>query len=87
MKPNKARIQKLRRATGALDEVEVRFGRRLKALRLERKMTQKELAELWHLDRGHYSRLEAGQHIASLQMLEILSLGYSISLSELLRGV
>ena len=92
VKMNKT-IKTLRRSIGApskaasVDEVEIRFGMRLKALRLKAKLTQQDIAEQWGIDRGHYSCLEAGSKTASLQMLEVLSLGFGISLSDLLKGV
>lgn len=44
-----------------MDEKLILFGKRLKLLRKERKLKQKEMAELMNLAERNYQRLEYGQ--------------------------
>jgi transcriptional regulator with XRE-family HTH domain len=83
----KKTVKTPRRSKGTVEQVETRFGDRLKSLRLKQGLTQKDLADQWGLDRSHYVHLEHGDVNASLQMLEAISIGFGITLSELLKGV
>jgi transcriptional regulator with XRE-family HTH domain len=65
----------------------VRFGQRLRTLRLKQGLSQVEMAYRFGIDRGHISDLERGKKNVCLPMLEVLSDGLGISISELMRGV
>ena len=68
-------------------DVSSRFGVRLRELRRERSMTQLRLAVEFGIDRTFISDVERGRKSISLPMLEVLALGFNLSLSELLRNI
>ena len=68
-------------------DVSSRFGVRLKQLRRERSLTQLQMAVNFGIDRTFISDVERGRKSISLPMLEIIALGFKMTLSELLRDV
>jgi len=68
-------------------DVSSRFGRRLKELRRSHKLTQTAMAKRFGIDRSFISDVERGQKSVSLPTLEVMALGFKISLSDILRGV
>lgn len=68
-------------------DVSSRFGVRLRELRRERNMTQLRMAVEFGIDRTFISDVERGRKSISLPMLEVLALGFNLSLSELLRDI
>lgn len=68
-------------------DVSSRFGVRLRELRRERNMTQLRLSVEFGIDRTFISDVERGRKSISLPMLEVLALGFNLSLSELLRDI
>jgi DNA-binding XRE family transcriptional regulator len=68
-------------------DVSSRFGVRLRELRRERNMTQLQMAVEFGIDRTFISDVERGRKSISLPMLEVLALGFNLSLSELLRDI
>jgi transcriptional regulator with XRE-family HTH domain len=50
-------------------------------------LSQVEMAHRFGIDRGHISDLERGKKSVCLPMLEVLSKGFGVSVSELMRGV
>ena len=68
-------------------DVSSRFGVRLRELRRERRMTQLRMAVEFGIDRTFISDVERGRKSISLPMLEVLALGFQLSLSELLRDI
>ena len=71
----------------AVSSIASRFGQRIRRLRIKRGMSQVEMAHRFGIDRGHISDLERGKKSVCLPMLEVLSKGFEISISELMRGV
>ncbi len=71
----------------AKDNIAVRFGRRLRQLRKERKMNQVDLEALSGLGQSFISMIENGEEAPSLETLEVLALAFDVSLSELFKGV
>jgi transcriptional regulator with XRE-family HTH domain len=67
--------------------IALRFGQRVRKLRQKRGLSQVEMAHHFGIDRGHISDLERGKKSVCLPMLEVLSKGFGISVSELMRGV
>lgn len=67
--------------------VAVRFGHRLRNLRIKKAWSQTEMAERLGIDRGHISDLENGKKSVCLPMLEVLSKGFGISIAELMKGI
>ena len=68
-------------------DVSSRFGVRLRQLRRDRNMTQLRMAVEFGIDRTFISDVERGRKSISLPMLEVLALGFQLSLSELLRDI
>src|SRR3984885_4920916 len=68
-------------------DIGFRFGRRLRELRKERGMTQTRLADEFGIDRSYLSDIENGKKSMRLATVEVVALGFKISLSELLRGL
>lgn len=68
-------------------DVSSRFGVRLRELRREHNMTQLRMAVDFGIDRTFISDVERGRKSISLPMLEVLALGFNLSLSELLRNI
>ena len=65
----------------------VRFGRRLKTLRVQQGWTQVHMALHLGIDRSYLSEVERGAKSISLPMLEVLALGFRISVAQLLQDV
>ena len=71
----------------AVSSIAARFGLRIRKLRIKHGLSQVEMAHRFGIDRGHISDLERGEKSVCLPMLEVLSKGFEISVSELMRGV
>ena len=68
-------------------DVSSRFGLRLRQLRRDHNLTQLRMAVDFGIDRTYISDVERGRKSISLPMLEVLALGFQLSLSELLRDI
>lgn len=68
-------------------DVSSRFGMKLRELRRERNLTQLRMATEFGIDRTFISDVERGRKSISLPMLEVLALGFHLSLSELLQDI
>ena len=60
-------------------------GKRIKAIRLEKKVTQQDLADLCGYEISNMSRLEAGRANATLSTLEIVAKALGVEAIELFR--
>jgi transcriptional regulator with XRE-family HTH domain len=67
--------------------IALRFGQKVRKLRQKRGLSQVEMAHRFGIDRGHISDLEHGKKNVCLPTLEVLSNGFGISISELMKGV
>jgi transcriptional regulator with XRE-family HTH domain len=67
--------------------IAIRFGGRVRALRLKHGMSQVEMAYRFGIDRGHISEVENGKKNVCLPMLEVLARGFRITVAELMKGV
>lgn len=65
------------------EDIRVRFGQRLRGLREQRGWTQVELAEKLGLDRSYLADIERGHRNVSLVNLQLIALGFGLSLSRL----
>jgi DNA-binding XRE family transcriptional regulator len=68
-------------------DVSSRFGVRLRKLRKEKNLTQLQMAVNFGIDRTFISDVERGRKSMSLPMLEIVALGFKLSLSDLLKDI
>ncbi|MGC9292505.1 MAG: helix-turn-helix domain-containing protein [Acidobacteriaceae bacterium] len=64
-----------------------RFGQKLRFLRKSKSMTQLQMAIYLGIDRSYISDLERGKKSVSLPTLEVIALGFHMSLSDLLSGI
>ena len=68
-------------------DVSARFGQRLRQLRLERRMTQLDMAKRFGIDRSFISDVERGRKSMTLPMLEVIAIGMDMSLSKLFENI
>jgi len=59
-------------------------GARVKELRLEKGMTQQQMADILKIDRGNYSRYESGKFQFNNEMLIIICKYFNITAGQLL---
>jgi len=69
------------------EDIRIRFGRRLRKLRTQRRWTQVQMAEKLGLDRSYVADVERGKRNISLVNLEIIARGFGLSLSRLLTKI
>ena len=65
----------------------LKFGKRVRSLRLDRGWTQEELAHRSGLNRSYMSEVERGISDVSLSTLQKIAKTLGISLAELLTGI
>jgi DNA-binding XRE family transcriptional regulator len=68
-------------------DVSSRFGMKLRLLRREHRWTQLQMAVTLGINRSYISEIERGHKSISLGMLEIIALGFDMSIAELLHGI
>lgn len=61
-----------------------RFGTRLRELRTSRHMNQIDMAVAFGIDRSFISDVERGRKSIGLPMLEVIAIGFGMTLAELL---
>jgi len=66
-----------------MTQLRVQFARRLKALRIEKQMTQEDLAKAANLSTAFVSSLERGINGPSLETLESIAEALDVSVMEL----
>jgi DNA-binding XRE family transcriptional regulator len=64
-----------------------RFGIRLRTLRKARGMTQTEMSIEFGIDRSFISDVERGKKAISLPLLEVIAIGFGLTMSDLLADV
>jgi transcriptional regulator with XRE-family HTH domain len=67
-----------------MEDIKVRFGQRVKELRLSKGFSQEKLAEISDLDRTYIPGIESGKRNVSLVVVEKIANAFGITLSELL---
>lgn len=67
-----------------VEDIKVKFGQRVKELRLAKGYSQEKLAEISDLDRTYIPGIEAGKRNVSLVVVEKIAKAFTISISELL---
>ncbi len=68
-------------------DVTLRFGRRLRELRLRAGLSQEEFAAECDLDRTYISGIERGKRNVALRNIEAIAGALKISISELMKGL
>jgi len=69
------------------EDIRIRFGLRLRQLRVRNGWTQVQLAEKLGLDRSYLADVERGKRNISIVNLEVIANGFGLSLSRLLSKV
>lgn len=70
-----------------MDNIKVKFGHRVKQLRMEKGYSQEKLAEMSDLDRTYIPGIESGKRNVSLIVAEKIATAFGISISELLKNI
>jgi len=65
------------------ENITTRFGQRLRALRKKKGWTQVQMADALGIDRSYISDMEKGKKNVCLPNLEVIALGFGISMSKL----
>jgi transcriptional regulator with XRE-family HTH domain len=68
-------------------DILVRFGRRVRELRLKAGLSQEAFAEDCGLDRTYIGGIERGERNLALRNINEIARGLGVSLAELLRGL
>jgi transcriptional regulator with XRE-family HTH domain len=71
----------------ANEDICVRLGKRIRALRKAKGWNQDDLAQHMGLGRTYISNVERGRKNPSLRTLEILAVGFKMSLIQFLDGI
>lgn len=66
-----------------MDKIEVKFGHRIKELRLKQNISQEELAFRCGLSKNYISDVERGTRNVSLKSIEKIANGLAVNLKEL----
>ena len=72
---------------GNMDDVKVKFGVKVKQLRISKGYSQEKLAELADLDRTYIPGIENGKRNVSIVVLQKIASAFNLSLSELLSDI
>ena len=70
-----------------MDNIKIRFGKRIREIRLLKEISQEKLAELADLDRTYITGIERGKRNISITVIEQLSDALDLSLSDLLENL
>ena len=66
-----------------MDKIEIRFGYRVKQIRLKQNISQEELAFRCGLSKNYISDVERGTRNISLRSIEKIADGFAINIKEL----
>jgi transcriptional regulator with XRE-family HTH domain len=67
-----------------MDNIKIRFGKRIRELRLLKGISQEKLSELANIDRTYVTGIETGKRNVSIVIIEKLSKAFGIPIHELL---
>lgn len=68
------------------DKLLIDLGKRIRKIRLQKQMTQKQLAEKCGCNRNYISMLERGERNPSYKSLVMIATGLEMELHELIKG-
>lgn len=68
------------------EPIEFRFGARVHALRIERRLPQDALASRAQVHRNYISEMERGKRNVSLRIIERIARALDVEIAELFRG-
>lgn len=64
------------------NELQIKFGQRVRELRKERGWSQEEFADKCELDRTYISGIERGVRNPTLEVINVLAIGLSITIKD-----
>lgn len=67
-----------------MEDIKIKFGLKVKDLRITKGYSQEKLAELADLDRTYIPGIESGKRNVSIVVVEKIAKAFTISMSELL---
>jgi transcriptional regulator with XRE-family HTH domain len=70
-----------------MEDVKIKFGLKVKDLRISNGYSQEKLAELSDLDRTYIPGIESGKRNVSLVVIEKIAKAFQISISELMNSI
>lgn len=70
-----------------MEDIKIKFGQRVKELRLSKGYSQEKLAELSDLDRTYVPGIEAGKRNVSLVVVEKIAKAFEMNISELMNNI
>lgn len=70
-----------------MEDIKIKFGQRIKEIRLTKGYSQEKLAELSDLDRTYIPGIESGKRNVSLVVIEKIAKAFKIRLTELLNDL
>ena len=70
-----------------MDNIKVRFGKRIREIRLSKEISQEKLAELADLDRTYITGIESGKRNISITVMDKLSTALEIRLSVFFKDI
>lgn len=68
-------------------EIKSKVGKRIKEIREQRSISQKDLSFSADLDRSYITSVESGQRNISIVNLEKIAIALDVTLSELFKGI
>lgn len=68
-----------------MDDILIKFGQKVKSLRVNKGLTQEQFAELSGLHKNYIGMIERGERNPSLKNIEIIATTFGISISDLMR--
>ena len=66
-----------------MEDIKIIVGRKVKAIRLEKRLTQKQLGELTGLHQNYISEIENGKRNITIEILQNIAVSLKISVSIL----
>jgi transcriptional regulator with XRE-family HTH domain len=69
------------------DDLQQRFGKRCRALRHKRKLSQLDMVRQFEISLSHYQKIERGVLDVRLSTIEKLAECFGVTLAELMRGI
>ncbi len=68
-------------------DIKIQFGKKLKKLRLENKLSQEALAHAAELDRTYIPSIEKGERNVSITVIKKIADALNISVADLMNGL
>jgi len=66
-----------------MEDVKIKFGAKIKALRISKGYSQEKLAELADLDRTYIPGIESGKRNVSIVVIEKIAKAFQLTISDL----